>query len=367
MVERLNVATVDLDGVATRQRTAEHQQVAAHTAADSVARRILAEVHTPARRLVESLNVLSSRVRDVAGTLSRAAGIVEFSKTPAAADDIDVDGDLPTLATLCDAAVAVNDDVLSVAADIERRSTEIQRGAELELATLLAGVDCADINDLHRSHGGAQVTVDAADRRVEEASTAVTQAADLDRVLVVAVPFVANLDVLSAALQNQHFLAHLVHAREADLLTEATRRLKLITDGRFGFVTDFGVIDIYSGEIRTADTLSGGERFQASLALALGLIEIASRGGGRLDAVFVDEGFGSLDSNALDVALDTLGKIAGAGKMVALISHLRPVADYVETVLHVTKDDMFGSRIKVLDADAREQLLADDIRSGLMS
>ena len=120
-----------------------------------------------------------------------------------------------------------------------------------------------------------------------------------------------------------------------------------------------------SGEVRTPDTLSGGERFQAALALALGLVEIASRGGGKLDAVFVDEGFGSLDANALDTALETLGKVAGGGKVVALISHLRPVAEYVDTVLHVTCDDVLGSRIEVLDSEAREQLLADDIRSGL--
>ena len=65
--------------------------------------------------------------------------------------------------------------------------------------------------------------------------------------------------------------------------------------------------------------------------------------------MFVDEGFGSLDSSALDVALDTLGTVAGGGKMVALISHLRPVAEYVDTVLHVTRDEVPGSRISVLD------------------
>ena len=156
-----------------------------------------------------------------------------------------------------------------------------------------------------------------------------------------------------------------MRARESELLAEATRRLKDITGGRFGFTSGFGVVNVASGEVRTPDTLSGGERFQAALALALGLVEIASRGGGKLDAVFVDEGFGSLDANALDTALETLGKVAGGGKIVALISHLRPVAEYVDTVLHVTRDDVLGSRIDVLDSDEREQLLADDIRSGL--
>lgn len=171
--------------------------------------------------------------------------------------------------------------------------------------------------------------------------------------------------VLSAALRDSNFVGHLVTAREHELLTEASRRLRSISGGRFGFVADFGVVSINSGEVRSPDTLSGGERFQAALALALALVEIASRGGGRLDAVFIDEGFGSLDAHALDVALETLGTVSGAGKMVALISHLQPVADYVDTVLHVTKDDLFGSRIDVLAGDAREQLIADDLRSRL--
>ena len=153
--------------------------------------------------------------------------------------------------------------------------------------------------------------------------------------------------------------------REAELLAEASRRLRDITGDRFGFVEDFRVANIASGQIRSPDALSGGERFQASLALALALVEIASRGGGRLDAVFVDEGFGSLDSNALDVALDTLGKVAGAGKTVALISHLRSVAEYVDTVMLVTRDDVHGSRMRTLSEDERDRLLADDIRSGL--
>ena len=130
-------------------------------------------------------------------------------------------------------------------------------------------------------------------------------------------------------------------------------------------MSDFGVKNIASGEIRAPDALSGGERFQASLALALALVEIASRGGGRLDAVFVDEGFGSLDASALDTALATLGKVAGGGKMVALISHLRPVAEYVDTVMHVTRDDVTGSRIRVLSEVDRDRLLADDVRSRL--
>ena len=81
--------------------------------------------------------------------------------------------------------------------------------------------------------------------------------------------------------------------------------------------------------------------------------------------LMVDEGFGSLDLRSLDAALATLGDVAGGGKMVGLISHLKPVAESVETVLLVRKHDVLGSTIARLDDAGREDLLADDIRSGL--
>jgi exonuclease SbcC len=237
--------------------------------------------------------------------------------------------------------------------------------ARSELAAVLRTVAVPDVDGLHAALGRADAEREAAVAAVAAAEAAAADAARIDAVRAVLDPFVADLKVLAVALRDTNFMSHLVRARESELLAEATRRLRDITAGRFGFTAGFGVVNVASGEVRTPDTLSGGERFQAALALALGLVEIASRGGGRLDAVFVDEGFGSLDSGALDTALDALGKVAGGGKMVALISHLRPVAEYVDTVLHVTRDDVLGSRIDVLDSEAREQLLADDIRSGL--
>lgn len=220
---------------------------------------------------------------------------------------------------------------------------------------------------LHDAAGAARVEAATAERVRAEAEAAVAEAERLDAFLAVARPFLANLGVLVEAVRDRHFTGHLVQARETALIAEASRRLRAITDERFGFVADFGIVTIASGEVRTPDTLSGGERFQAALALALALVEIASRGSGKLEAVFVDEGFGSLDAAALDMALATLGTVAGGGKTVALISHLRPVAEYVDTVLHVTKSDVLGSRIERLDAEARDRLLADDVRSGLTS
>ena len=162
-----------------------------------------------------------------------------------------------------------------------------------------------------------------------------------------------------ATLSDSRFVDHLIGSRERELLTEASRRLRAISNDAHAFTNDFAVININSGEARSAEALSGGERFQASLALALALVEIASRGAGQLEAIFVDEGFGSLDTDSLDTALDTLLTIAGTGKQVGLISHLRPVAAAVEDVFYVRKDPTAGSQIEHLDVEQRDALLTD--------
>lgn len=253
----------------------------------------------------------------------------------------------------------------AAAASLIEDLDEVLSGATDQISDILkkAGVEAVDA--LHAAAGEASSIVAQATKQLHRAEDAVQEASAVDEVLAIAMPLLANLEVLCTALGKREFVDHLLGLREAELLAEASRRLRDITGDRFGFVEDFRVANIASGQIRSPDALSGGERFQASLALALALVEIASRGGGRLDAVFVDEGFGSLDSNALDVALDTLGKVAGAGKTVALISHLRSVAEYVDTVMLVTRDDVHGSRMRTLSEDERDRLLADDIRSGL--
>lgn len=233
----------------------------------------------------------------------------------------------------------------------------------------LADVGFDTVEALHAASGTAATEAETATKAVTDAQAGANAAAKVDAVLNVAAPLADNVEVLATALRDNQFVDFLLDLREAELLAEATRRLRVISNNRFGFVADFGVKNIVSGEIRTPDSLSGGERFEASLALALALalVEIASRGGGRLDAVFVDEGFGSLDANALETALTTLGRVAGAGKMVALISHLRSVAEHVDTVMHVRRDDVTGSRIDTLTVEERDALLADDVTSGLIA
>ena len=95
-------------------------------------------------------------------------------------------------------------------------------------------------------------------------------------------------------------------------------------------------------------------------------MELAGRGGGRLDALFLDEGFGSLDANSLAEALDALRRQAETGRLVAVISHLRSVAEAMDRVLAVTAAPA-GSRAHWLGGDEREELIAEDVEAGLLT
>ncbi len=118
----------------------------------------------------------------------------------------------------------------------------------------------------------------------------------------------------------------------------ALRRMTLSTDQRRAGGLQLEITDTHTGRARSVSSLSGGEGFQASLALALGLSDVVQRhaGGIRLDTVFIDEGFGSLDPEALDLALRTLEDLNQGGRLVGLISHLEEVKARIPARLEVT-------------------------------
>lgn len=145
-----------------------------------------------------------------------------------------------------------------------------------------------------------------------------------------------------------------------EILGEANRRLSGMTNGRYQLVRhedderlsdrglELGVIDEYTGKERHVSTLSGGEGFKASLALALGLSDVVQRrsGGVVIETLFVDEGFGSLDSESLDTAVRTLQSLAGADRLVGIISHVDELKDRIDKKILVRRSPR-GSTLTV--------------------
>ena len=113
---------------------------------------------------------------------------------------------------------------------------------------------------------------------------------------------------------------------------------------------DLGVIDHYNGTRRNVKTLSGGESFKASLALALGLSdEVQSAAGGiRLDTLFLDEGFGSLDEESLEQAMRVLAGLTEGDRLVGIISHVSALKDRIDRQVVVRKARTGGSAIELI-------------------
>ena len=146
------------------------------------------------------------------------------------------------------------------------------------------------------------------------------------------------------------------------ILVRANRRLQKMTNGQYDLIRrqnstdlksqaglDLDVMDHYNGTMRPVNTLSGGESFKASLALALGLSdEIQSSAGGvRLDTMFVDEGFGSLDDDSLGLAIATLQELTDGNRLVGIISHVGELKTKIDKQIIVTKELTGGSRCKI--------------------
>ncbi|WP_394217295.1 exonuclease subunit SbcC [Staphylococcus warneri] len=116
------------------------------------------------------------------------------------------------------------------------------------------------------------------------------------------------------------------------------QRREALSQGFSGLEID--VFDFYSNKARHISSLSGGETFQASLALALGLSEIVQQesGGISLQSMFIDEGFGTLDQETLETALDTLVNLKSKGRMVGIISHVSELKQRIPLILEVTSN-----------------------------
>lgn len=147
-----------------------------------------------------------------------------------------------------------------------------------------------------------------------------------------------------------------------DVVDHANLHLATMSNGRYRLAVqdapssqvgqhglDLMVDDAHTGRVRSSMSLSGGETFQASLALALGLADVVmlGRAGLHLDALFVDEGFGSLDADAIDQAITVLDGLRSRGSMVGVITHVEALKNALPVAIDVQpRSDLRGSEIR---------------------
>ena len=156
------------------------------------------------------------------------------------------------------------------------------------------------------------------------------------------------------------YLDRMIHKANERYLSMSNQQYQLVRsagtkDKRSHEALDLDVIDFSNGSIRPVSSLSGGESFIASLALALGMSdEIQSQAGGiQIDTMFIDEGFGTLDRDSLNNAIQTLMKLSGENRLVGIISHVKELKERIHKGIIVTKDlhGSHGSVAKVINEE----------------
>lgn len=219
------------------------------------------------------------------------------------------------------AMTALDAAMTAAAGEVERRSRE-----QGELAKQAEGLEAA-LRALRESGERS--------RELERQYSVVGRLADL----------AAGNNAKNMSLQRYVLAAmfeEVARAASARLAGMSRNRYRLVRadtlrDGRVSGGLDLDVFDANIGKERPAATLSGGESFLASLALALGLSDVvtAQRGGRRLDSIFIDEGFGSLDGETLEFALNTLMELHGAGRLIGIISHVAELRERIDARIDV--------------------------------
>lgn len=286
-------------------------------------------------------------------------------------------------ARLADAAFRAGFDTPRAAAEAmldDARHSELQhridawRNEEAAVRSLLAEPDAvAAAQQPPADLGAAQEAADDADRQARARASALDAAtrrcAELDRLsdrsaagarrlapLRAEYDRVARLAGLAAGTsadneRKMRLESYVLAARLEQVAAAATARLRRMSSGRYTLVhsddrTGRGrsglglhVVDAWTGRERDTSTLSGGETFFASLALALGLADVVTdeAGGVRLDTLFIDEGFGSLDDQTLDEVLDVLDSLRERDRSVGIVSHVADLRRRVHAQLEVEK------------------------------
>jgi len=163
-------------------------------------------------------------------------------------------------------------------------------------------------------------------------------------------------DLLGKLLKADRFQRWLLEEAMNDLVARATVRLRELTADQYSLVAEDGAFKIVdhrnADEVRDARSLSGGETFLTSLSLALALadstMDLAAEGAAPMESIFLDEGFGTLDPDTLEVVAGTIEELGASGRMVGIVTHIRDLADRMPTRLEITKGPN-GSTVERVD------------------
>lgn len=322
---------------------------------------------------------------DLGAALSTATAVYETAEQVVSAEDVLVHAEQEQISTWLDAKAAAAhagfadlDAALVAARPAPWRATTEQtlRGYDDERAGSAGALAGAELQvELHPAAdvAGTQAALAAADSALDGAVAVAATARSCSAALEVLVPrLAAGLADLGPALsraQEVRALADLcagaganqlkmtlssfvLAARLEEVAAAASVRLLRMTQGRYSLVHTDGAVrggarsglgllarDSWTGQDRETCTLSGGETFLASLALALGLTDVvvAESGGARIEALFVDEGFGTLDEDTLDEVMDVLDGLREGGRMVGLVSHVAELRARIPAQVQVRK------------------------------
>ncbi len=221
------------------------------------------------------------------------------------------------------------------------RRAELQSG--LTERCQEAGISVPTSGDVRSAVADAVATASAAHERIEQG---LVEGSALRADVITHTRTADVARELGRLLSVRHFEKWVLDETLAGLVSDAAVLLCELSDGAYSLALDersaFTVIDHRNAdEVRSARTLSGGETFLASLALALALADqigsLAAGGSARLESIFLDEGFGSLDPDTLDTVASAIEELGARGRMVGLISHVAELAERVPVRFEVTK------------------------------
>ncbi|WP_268817157.1 SbcC/MukB-like Walker B domain-containing protein, partial [Rathayibacter sp. VKM Ac-2754] len=330
----------------------------------SIAERVagLREERRVAESVVEADELASSRSDAAAAAEAHLAEVLE-------------ERGFPTAGTAEAAALASGERARAeaVVAEHERRRSAVDSVlAESELQALpavpvdvAAAEEAASTASARRDDARQTLSLleDRASRLTDLAARAATRLAALDDRLRRYDELRALADTIDGHGQNSRRMdleAFALAGRLEEIVAAANLRLNAMTSGRYALAHDdslayrgaasglgIDVLDAFTGARRQPASLSGGETFLASLALALGLADVVTMqsGGISLETMFIDEGFGSLDAETLETALGTLDSLRSGGRTIGLISHVDAMRERLPTGLRVVVTDRGDSTI----------------------